>query len=546
MLNQTARKHALGAMWLLAALGCRTATRDPNENPNACTTPAAEVFDDPPAAAFQPQPDGSLNFGDGAPPPLPTTDGARPDFDGGPPMEPPPGADSGMPLPNANVIPANYRIQTETGYATTYSPTVPFGAELPIADAFTKPLGRNSRSCRTCHEIDAWTTRLKDVDGYFAGRGLTGPVVSNDAAASNDDLQPIFRLVDGATSPKADVSTPDARKKAYALLLARDVIRVGLPIPKGAEFTLAAVDDPYGYASAAELSLFRRMLPTANLRFLADVMWDGRETASCYTIGSDLANQANDATVSHEAGDTLDDAIRESIVAFERNLYFAAIVDNEAGPLDGDGGLGGPVNLAKEPFYPGINRYEKTDPRGNAYTAEVFTLYAAWASLTSTAPYAQARAAVARGEALFNTKRFAIRGVRGLNDDLAQEEIQGTCTTCHTTPNVGGNSEGRQFDLGIADASRRSPDVPLYTLRNGATRETIQTTDPGRALVSGRWKDIGRFKVPSLRGLVSRPPYFHDGSAATLADVVDEKVARFAIDLTPSERDDLLAFLRAL
>ena len=47
-----------------------------------------------------------------------------------------------------------------------------------------------------------------------------------------------------------------------------------------AEFELTSVDDPYGYASAAELSLFRRPLPTTNLKFLSAVMWDGRETFS--------------------------------------------------------------------------------------------------------------------------------------------------------------------------------------------------------------------------------------------------------------------------
>ena len=44
------------------------------------------------------------------------------------------------------------------------------------------------------------------------------------------------------------------------------------------QFELAQVDDPYGYASATELSLFRRPLASTNLRFLSTVMWDGRET----------------------------------------------------------------------------------------------------------------------------------------------------------------------------------------------------------------------------------------------------------------------------
>jgi cytochrome c peroxidase len=74
----------------------------------------------------------------------------------------------------------------------------------------------------------------------------------------------------------------------------------------------------------------------------------------------------------------------------------------------------------------------------------------------------------------------------------------------------------------------------------------MQTTDPGRALVTGRWKDIGRFKGPILRGLAARAPYFHNGSAGTLADVVAFYDSRFALGLTAFEKSDLVAFLRTL
>ena len=72
------------------------------------------------------------------------------------------------------------------------------------------------------------------------------------------------------------------------------------------------------------------------------------------------------------------------------------------------------------------------------------------------------------------------------------------------------------------------------------------TTDPGRALITGKWKDIGRFKGPVLRALAARAPYFHNGSARDLAAVVDFYEARFAIGFTDPEKSDLIAFLRAL
>lgn len=89
--------------------------------------------------------------------------------------------------------------------------------------------------------------------------------------------------------------------------------------------------------------------------------------------------------------------------------------------------------------------------------------------------------------------------------------------------------------------------MPLYTLRHlQAPFETVQTTDPGRALITGQWKDIGRFKGPTLRGLAARPPYFHNGSAPDIAAVVDFYDQRFGIGFTAQEKRDLVAFLRTL
>src|SRR5690242_21039738 len=55
-----------------------------------------------------------------------------------------------------------------------------------------------------------------------------------------------------------------------------------------------------------------------------------------------------------------------------------------------------------------------------------------------------------------------------------------------------------------------------YTLTNIKTGQVVQTTDPGIAMITGKWADIGKFKGPILRGLSARAPYFHNGSAATL------------------------------
>ena len=160
------------------------------------------------------------------------------------------------------------------------------------------------------------------------------------------------------------------------------------------------------------------------------------------------------------------------------------------------------------------------------------------------------RQAIARGETIFNTRRFVIDNVPGLNgasqDPLPGPMPSGTCSVCHDSPGAGNHSVPMPLNIGIAAASRRTPDLPLYMLRNAITGELIATTDPGRAMVTGRWNDIGKFKGPVLRALAARAPYFHDGSAASLSDVIDFYNVRFKIELTDAEKADLLAFLHAL
>src|SRR5678815_1238881 len=101
------------------------------------------------------------------------------------------------------------------------------------------------------------------------------------------------------------------------------------------------------------------------------------------------------------------------------------------------------------------------------------------------------------------------------------------------------------IDIGIADASRRTPDMPLYTFERFSDGARISTTDPGRALITGKFDDIGKFKGPVLRGLSMRAPYFHNGSARKLTDVVSFYETRFGIVFTPQEKSDLVAFLQA-
>lgn len=406
----------------------------------------------------------------------------------------------------------------------------PFGA-LDTRSPFFQSLGANGRSCVSCHQPgEGWTITPAGVQQRF------------EATAG---LDPIFRLNDGAVSPVADVSTVGARRQAYSMLLSKGLIRVGIGIPASAEFELVTADDPYHYASSRELSLFRRPLPSCNLRFLSAVMWDGRESVPDASLQSNLIQQALDATQGHAqlVGNLTAQQLND-IVDFEMGVTAAQTMDDNAGGLDTQGARGGPLRLFQEEFYIGINDPLGGNPTGAQFNPVSMTMFDSWANVRGNNRQNAGRAAVVRGQQIFNTKPITITGVAGLNDNLNAPAIVATCTICHDTPNVGNHSVSAPLNIGIADASRRAADMPLYTLRNKVTGQTTQTTDPGRALISGKWRDIGKFKGPVLRGLAARPPYFHDGSAATLEDVVSFYDTRFSIGLSEQEKADLVAFLR--
>ena len=96
---------------------------------------------------------------------------------------------------------------------------------------------------------------------------------------------------------------------------------------------------------------------------------------------------------------------------------------------------------------------------------------------------------------------------------------------------------------------------PLFTdndFHNIGVRPIAE--DDGRAGVTGQPQDAGRFKTPGLRNVGLSAPYFHGGSAATLADVVDfyNRGGDFPqnqdpliqpLGLAPPQRADLVAFL---
>jgi cytochrome c peroxidase len=374
-------------------------------------------------------------------------------------------------------------------------------------------------------------------------------------------LDPIFRTNDGSNCDHSvDTSTLAGRLAAYSLLLSRGLICIALPMPANAEFTVVSVQNPYGCSNPSMLSMYRRPLPATNLQFLSAVLWDGRESSPLtgtqkitYATNpgdllADLAHQAIDATDGHAQATTPPTSPQvQNIVSFETTLRTAQAIDYGAGFLNVGGANGGPVALATQPFFVGINDSFPAsfgfNPFGKPFNPAIFSLFDTWLNSQDAA-----RGSIARGQSVFNTKPINISGVAGINDVLGMTSVTGTCGTCHDSPNVGYHSFPVPLNIGVGDLTNPL-DVsylPVFTLQNHATGAKVQTTDPGGALITGRWADIGKVKGPILRGLAPRAPYFHNGSAASLSDVVTFYDKRFSVGFTGQEKADLIAFLNSL
>ncbi len=422
----------------------------------------------------------------------------------------------------------------------------PGGATITSNNAFFQNLGTNDRTCFTCHQpATGWSVSAESVQARFA---------------RSNGSDPIFRLVDGATCPTDNVSSLAAKQRAYKLLLARGLIRIGLPLPANLQFQVTNVVDPYGCTTnpatglssptAGIMSMYRRPLPSTNLGFLSATMWDGREPS--------LSSQANDATLGHAQANTPPSAAQVAqIVAFESGIFTAQEFDDEAKLLHDEGSTGGPVALSLQlsQFYIGVNDPLGHNPQNLPFSSSIFDLYKPWLGLQGRGDVVRDRELIARGEDVFNNTVINITGVGGLNDVLHETSISGFCGTCHDTPNVGNHSFKAPLNIGIANAGSDAPPaldisgLPVFTLKctsGPLAGQKYTVTDPGRAMISGQCADIGKLKGPILRGLAARAPYFHNGSAATLMDVVNFYDQRFKIGFTNRQKQDLVNFLNTL
>jgi len=457
----------------------------------------------------------------------------------------------------APTIPNLQPFADTTGNVSTYTTA----GVIDESTSFFTSLGTNGRTCATCHQA-------------AQGMSMT-PAANTTLFTSTSGTDPLFAAVDGANYPTA----PTGDLASHSLILNNGLIRVAETLPAGTQFTITAISDPYSCAITTDpttgrptVSVYRRVLPSTSLIFLSDVMWDTREsisplsTASTFSanLTTDLTHQLLDAISTHAQGTATPTAAQQSaILALEQGLFTAQASDSTAGSLSSGGATGGATTLAGVNYYPGINDAFGGDPQGKSFNQNVFTLFTAWNNSTNAQ-----QASIARGQGIFNNAPLQIANVSGLNSNNTAlnnpNTIAATCSTCHDTPSIGNHSMSLVMDTGQGDiatnvtapglvnglAQLSQPNLPVFQItgcKNAANQPvTYVTSDPGKALLTGLCSDVNRVKVPILRGLAARAPYFHNGSASSLTQVVNFYNARFGMGLNPGQKQDLLNFLSAL
>jgi len=430
--------------------------------------------------------------------------------------------------------------------------------------AFFDAKGVNGRACITCHQPSS-------------AMGLAAERIRQqyDDSRGHD---PVFAAIDGSNCP----TLPQAERSSHSLLLDRGLFRIYLPWPAAGikpDFSIEVVRDPTGcntdpqlglHSAHPTISVYRRPRVVGNMKYvlgnervansdpralvpvLASLAADGRDQT--------LAQQANDAMHAHEeAGTKLSQAELRQILEFEGQVYVAQTSDTIGGDLaEVDGPLGA-WSLGRN----------KAQIAYDASHSLIFMDAKYWVAppLSGTAnPRSDFRQSVARGNALFTSRTFSLAGTANHVGPHGASATTGTCASCHNAAFAGSSTSQQAMDVGttvVSSSSNGTPDLnaldpaardlPLFKItcnKDAAPHpylgRVLYTTDPGRALITGKCSDVGSIVTQQFRGLSARAPYFSNGSAKTLREVVDYYDTRFDIHLSASEKQDLTNFLSVL
>ena len=395
------------------------------------------------------------------------------------------------------------------------------GAFLVKGHPFFEPIGSNGRACVTCHQpADAMGLSVASI---------------RERWTETHGEDPLFATVDGANCP----DQPRAAETSHSLLLQRGLVRIPLAWPPWnvePDFRLEVVRDPtgcnlsptYGLKSRSpRVSVFRRPRQTANLLYVlrtpsphspAGILADAREQT--------LESQAISAAFGHlEMKDHPSAEQIDTIVAFEKQVYSAQSMHKLGGRF---AGTELPAGIDPDGLLHNIDKVPGPDTFGS---------FAAWrnppAVIREMEPIRQLRISASRGLDLFLHRRFG--------------SAKQTCAQCHDGRMTGSSPAMLPVDIGTTNAPTWTDTTGLPVFRITCNSgQVIESTDPGRALITGRCADVGAIVAQQLRGLSARAPYFANGSARTLRDLVDYYDRRFSIGFSAAERQDLINFLAVL
>ena len=329
-------------------------------------------------------------------------------------------------------------------------------------------------------------------------------------------------------------------------------------------------DPVYGLTSATPtVSVFRRPRVAANLKYVTSpdglfnvklgvLMDKDPDTGlpSSMNIMADaraasLSVQAQSAYHDHQGGRVRCRVPRSTHPRVREPGLRGADWDARGGSLvepNGPAALG-PANVAREAHVL------------NSPKTPVFHFFDMWLQASGAPPtQAEFRASVARGNDIFVNRRFWVKDVAHINSIGLANPAKRSCAVCHNAqmsgmdwPRAGsisarptirpGPRPGVERVLGPArvqaDLQGRRAAAPVSGPRD-------LHLDPGRALVTGHCADIGAITMGQFRGLAARAPYFSNGSAKDIRELVDYYDRRFDMRLTGQEKQDLINFLGVL
>lgn len=445
---------------------------------------------------------------------------------------------------------------------------------------FFEPIGRNGRACVTCHQ---------PADGM----SLSLPMIQERWDAT-DGKDPLFAPIDGANCP----NLPQGDPASHSLLLKRGLFRIFLPWPPKAEdgvtpiepeFTIEVVRDPGGCNTDAEyglnsenpmISVYRRPRPSANLKYVVQQRFGTgpfigktgtpamRDPETGRPVNMNMMSDAREPTLRSqavEAGVThlqmlkkLSDSQLAAIEDFEKQIYVAQVAHNGAGSLVEEGGATafGPRNLLRG----------EEGVLGNNITRWVFPMEDVWEEPAAgdSPEQVAVRESIRRGQEIFHFRTFWIKDSMHLNTVGLGNPTKRTCATCHGMHMTGMDAANGWMDIGTTNLpwARETPQnpwndeeelMPLFKVTcnkdvppHPYLGRVIYTQDPGRALISGKCNDVGTIVMQQFRGLAAREPYFSNGSARNISEVIDFYDRRYNIQLSDRERRDLENFLSSL